>query len=78
MAAAEMTNIASVEPAEAVMSDVLAYMAHFCDRCGLEARAMFERGLRSYEGDSEDGPGAAHSLGSEVALAGQPVRFREP
>jgi hypothetical protein len=75
MAAAEITNVAGLEPTETAISDVLADIAHFCDRCGLEPRAMFERGLRSYLGDFEDGPGAVHLLDGEVPLIAQPVRF---
>ena len=73
MAAADTTNVAGLEPTETAISDVLADIAHFCDRCGLEPRAMFERGLRSYVGDFEDGPGAVRSLDPDFSLADQPI-----
>jgi hypothetical protein len=75
MATAESANVAGLEPTETAVSDLLADIAHFCDRCGLEPRAMFERGLRSYVGDFEDGPRAVHSLDGEVPLIAQAVRF---
>jgi hypothetical protein len=73
MAAAEITNVAGLEPTETAISDVLADIAHFCDRCGLEPYAMFARGLRSYAGDFEDGPGAVRSLDPDLPLADQPI-----
>jgi hypothetical protein len=59
MAAATETNVAEVETASTGITDVLAYVAHFCDRLGLDPRTHFAAGLESYEGDSEDGPAAA-------------------
>lgn len=67
--AARQTNVAVVESAQTAVTDVLAYVAHFCDRLGLDARATFDAGLRSYEGDFEDGPAARHTLDAELPLA---------
>jgi hypothetical protein len=57
-AAASVTNVWRVEPIETSITDVLAYIAHTCDRFGLDPELMFEAGLNSYRGDSEDGPPA--------------------
>jgi hypothetical protein len=57
-AAADETNVSKVEGVGTCVTDVLAYIAHFCDRIGADPREMFEDGLRSYEGDFEDGEGA--------------------
>jgi hypothetical protein len=57
-AAASITNVWRMETAETSITDVLAYIAHACDRLGLGPEGMFEAGLRSYEGDFEDGPAA--------------------
>jgi len=56
------TNVWNVEAAETTITDVLSYIAHLCDRCGLSAAETFEAGLRSYQGDFEDGPRAASTL----------------
>lgn len=58
MAAGTETNVADVEPAETAIRDVLAYVAHLCDRLGLSPRETFDLGLESYWGDYEDGPKA--------------------
>jgi hypothetical protein len=62
MTVARKTNVATVEPAATAVTDVLAYIAHFCDRLGLDPADMFDAGLHSYQGDSEDGPPAEHRL----------------
>lgn len=69
MAAASQTNVHRADVAEAAVTDVLAYIAHFCDRLGLDPEATFDRGLDSYTGDSEDGPGAKRRLDPSVPLA---------
>ena len=56
MTSATITNVARMEAAETAISDVLAYIAHFCDRCGLGPRSAFTDGLRSYAGTSRTGP----------------------
>jgi hypothetical protein len=62
MAAATVTEVANDE-ADTAIRDVLSYVAHLCDRCGLDPKKMFEDGLDSYYGDFEDAPRrAAHAL----------------
>jgi hypothetical protein len=73
MTAATITNVARMEAAETAISDVLAYIAHFCDRCGLDAGSAFTAGLRSYAGDFEDGPIAARVVDCELPLAAQQI-----
>lgn len=56
---ARRTGVATAEPVETAIRDVLAYVAHFCDRCGLDPAQTFRLALDySYEGDFEDGPRA--------------------
>lgn len=71
MAAAVETNVAQVEDAETAVRDVLAYIAHFCDRLGLDPDTVFRSALGSYEGDFDDGPPAKQSLDAEAPLAEQ-------
>jgi hypothetical protein len=71
LAAATITEVDNAAEAHTAISDVLSYVAHLCDRCGLDARKMFEDGLDSYDGDSEDGPWAAHTLDAGRSLAEQ-------
>jgi hypothetical protein len=73
MTAATITNVAQMEAAETAIKDVLAYIAHFCDRCGLDPQTAFTDGLRSYEGDFEDGPGATPAVDCELPLAAQQI-----
>jgi len=68
---ARETNVWNVEAAETTITDVLAYIAHLCDRCGLDPTETFDSGLRSYEGDFEDGPRAAHTLSHIGSFAEQ-------
>jgi len=66
---ARATNVYSVEEAATAITDVLAYIAHFCDRAGLDPEETFRSGLQSYEGDFEDGPKAAQEFdGEKVSL----------
>lgn len=58
-AAASVTNVWRVELADTAIIDVLSYIAHACDRAGLDARETFAAGLESYQGDFEDGPAVA-------------------
>lgn len=58
-AAAKQTNVHEQEDAATAITDVLAYIAHFCERVGLDPAETFRSGLDSYEGDFEDGPRAA-------------------
>jgi hypothetical protein len=60
--AADMTGVSSAEPAATAVIDVLAYIAHFCDRLGLNPEETFSAGIRSYTGDFEDGPAAEARL----------------
>lgn len=39
-------------------SDALANIRHWCDREAVDFAYLIERGLDTYEGDSEDGPPA--------------------
>jgi hypothetical protein len=71
MVAASQTSVAAVETAETAVVDVLAYVAHFCNRLRLEPDVMFQRGLNSYDGDSEDGPPAAPKMDPEQSLLAQ-------
>jgi len=54
--AAKQTGVWDNDDAESAVSDVLAYIAHYCDRLGIDPEATFTRGLNSYTGDFEDGP----------------------
>ncbi len=65
---AQETRVDRQEDAETAVTDCLAYVAHFCDRLGLEARSVFADGLRSYEGDFEDGPAAEKTMDPEDPL----------
>lgn len=38
------------------VSDLLANIAHFCDRAGIDFHAAVDHAYHAYEGDSEDGP----------------------
>jgi hypothetical protein len=71
--AATITNVARMEAAETAICDVLAYIAHFCDRCGLDPRSAFTDGLRFYAGDFEDGPIAARVVDCELPLTEQQI-----
>lgn len=65
--AGAQTRVIEQETVETCISDVLAYVAHFCNRVGLDPYETFRAGLHSYEGDSEDGPPARRQLdGREV------------
>lgn len=68
MTGARETNVHTQEDAPTAITDVLAYVAHFCDRLGLDAQLMFHNGLRSYIGDFEDGPRADHTLSPEQTM----------
>ena len=54
--AAKQTGVWDNDDAESAVSDVLAYIAHYCDRLGIDPEATFLRGPNSYTGDFEDGP----------------------
>jgi hypothetical protein len=68
-AAATRTNVLAAEPALTAITDVLAYLAHFCDRCRLNPHAVFDAALRSYQGDFKDGPRAAGTIDPTIPLA---------
>lgn len=70
-AGATETRVIQEEPAHTCVVDVLAYIAHFCDRLGLDPEVTFYRALESYEGDSEDGPKANRTLAYERKLTEQ-------
>ncbi len=70
MAAATVTGVAKDEAGTAIC-DVGSYIAHLCDRCGLDPKEMFARALESYDGDFEDGPRAAHTLNADRSLEEQ-------
>jgi hypothetical protein len=70
MAAATVTEVARDE-ADTAICDVVSYIAHLCDRCGLDPAEMFASGLESYDGDFEDGPRAAHTLRADRSLEEQ-------
>lgn len=71
MAAATLTEVAAVESARTALTDVVSYMAHLCDRLGLDPAEVFASGLESYDGDFEDGPRAAHTLNADRSLKEQ-------
>jgi hypothetical protein len=71
MAATTVTEVAAKDEADTAICDVLSDIAHFCDRCGLDPREMFDDGLDSYDGDFEDGPRAAHTLKADRSLEEQ-------
>jgi hypothetical protein len=56
MPVAMETGVAEQEFADTAITDVLAYIAHLCDRLGLNPDEMFSSALHSYQGDEEDGP----------------------
>jgi hypothetical protein len=68
---ATITNVAVVEDTQTAVTDVLAYVAHLCDRLGLPAGVVFSDGLSSYEGDFEDGPRAQRALDPTLPLVEQ-------
>jgi hypothetical protein len=69
LVAATATNVAKVEDGQTAVTDVLAYIAHFCDRLDLDPKATFAAGIASYEGDFEDAPAAEATLDPAVPLA---------
>jgi hypothetical protein len=68
-AAAMRTNVLAAEPALTAITDVLAHVTHFCDRCRLNPYAVVDPALRSYRGDFEDGPRAAGRIDPTIPLA---------
>jgi hypothetical protein len=70
-AAADDTGVWDGDYAETAVTDVLAYIGHFCDRLGIDVRETFEHGIRSYRGDFEDGPRAMVTLDPERPLSDQ-------
>jgi hypothetical protein len=68
--AATLTEVATDE-ADTAISQVLSYVAHLCDRFGLDPEKMFASGLESYNGDFEDGPRAVHTLDAGRSLKEQ-------
>lgn len=68
---AQLTNVWTQEPAGTAVIDVLAYIAHFCDRLGLDPGETFDSGLMSYRGDEEDGAFVTQSLSAIAPLAEQ-------
>jgi hypothetical protein len=70
MAAATVTGVATDE-ADTAIRDVISYIAHLCDRLGIDPAEMFASGLESYDGDFEDGPRAAHTLRADRSLEEQ-------
>lgn len=69
--AAMQTNVHTQEDTATAITDVLAYIAHLCDRCGLTPEQEFRNGLQSYYGDFEDGPGAEPEWDHTIPLAEQ-------
>jgi hypothetical protein len=55
------TNVITQDDISTTITDVLAYIAHFCDRVGIDPEETFKSGLQSYEGDFEDGPPAEYN-----------------
>lgn len=72
-AAASITNVGRVEDTQTAITDVLAYVAHLCDRYALVPEAVFMAGLRSYQGDAEDGPPAQSVLDASRPLMSWPI-----
>jgi hypothetical protein len=70
MAGATVTGVATDEAGSAIC-DVVSYIAHLCDRLGLDPAEMFASALESYDGDFEDGPRAAHTLDAGRSLEEQ-------
>lgn len=69
-AAAKRTGAYDHDYAEAAIRDVLANIAHFADRCGIDPYEVFEFGLRTYEGDAEDGPKVKQVYTPDAVLGG--------
>jgi hypothetical protein len=65
---AAITNVHTQEDTTTAIKDVLAYIAHFCQRCGLVPDEVFDNALRSYYGDFEDGPEVQALLDAELPL----------
>jgi hypothetical protein len=65
---ARETRVNLEEDASTCVTDVLAYIAHFCDRLGLDPEAEFRSAIESYLGDYEDGPKAERTLDPEDDL----------
>lgn len=76
-AAGRQTGVARCETVSTVISDVLAYVAHFCDRVGLDPESTFAAGINSYLGDFEDGPAAEVVGGGESMSWDELARPRE-
>ena len=66
-AAATQTGVWKAEMADTAVRDVLSYLAHSCDRLGLDPEQMFADGIESYRGDFEDGPQAQRIADGETA-----------
>ncbi len=66
---ASMTGVHEAECVETAITDVLAYIAHFCARCQLDASITFARALNSYREDAEDGPFAEQTIDPADRLA---------
>jgi hypothetical protein len=67
--AARRTGVWEGEYAVTAIEDVLAYIAHACDRFGLDPVDTFRDGLKSYRGDFEDEPKARLiARGEQVTL----------
>lgn len=66
---ARQTNTYVREEAHTSIVDVMAYMLHFGDRFGLDARDVIESAWISYEGDFEDGPRVATIYNEDQSLA---------
>jgi hypothetical protein len=69
--AAALTEVDTKEEADTAIIQVLSYVAHLCDRFGLDPEKMFANGLESYDGDFEDGSRAAHTLRADRSLKEQ-------
>jgi hypothetical protein len=71
IAAADETNVSYVESAHTAIIDVLSYVAHFCNRFGLDPRIVFDCGFDSYRGDFADGPRVRARLNPDLGIHDQ-------
>lgn len=69
-AAAVLFGCADVDSLDlhTALSDVLANLAHLAQRAGLDPDPLFERALRSWRGDFEDGPPVKVNLDASQLL----------
>ena len=74
-AAAFKTNAWNTEDAETAICDVMAYIMHYADRCGLSQKQLLARSQSCYQGDFEDGPKAKACINPGLPLASSEKKY---